>query len=76
LVTAHRTTTLAVSIHIWGAADAPPGKARRQRLRDDASLGLSRAIVQGFAGTRGTDKLEPLVEHAAAAGLLGTTVSA
>ena len=63
-------STLAVSIHIWGAADAAAGKARRQRLRDYESLGLSRAIVQGFAGTGGTDKLEPLAEDCAAAGLV------
>jgi F420-dependent oxidoreductase-like protein len=69
-------STLAVSIHIWGAADANPGKERQQRLRDYASLGLHRAIVQGFAGTRGTDTLEPLAEDCAAAGVLGApTVS-
>jgi F420-dependent oxidoreductase-like protein len=55
-------STLKVSIHIWGAADAKPGAERRQRLRDYASLGLHRAIVQGFAGTRGTEVLEPLAE--------------
>jgi F420-dependent oxidoreductase-like protein len=63
-------SSLRVSIHIWGAADAPPGKARRQRLRDYASLGLSRAMVQGFAGASGLDKLEPLAEDVAAAGLV------
>jgi F420-dependent oxidoreductase-like protein len=62
--------TLRVSVHIWGAADAEPGQARRQRLRDFASLGLSRAIVQGFAGAAGVDALEPLAEDCAAVGLL------
>ena len=62
--------TLRVSVHIWGEADASPGKARRQRLRDFASLGLSRAIVQGFAGAGGVDALEPLAEDCAAVGLL------
>jgi F420-dependent oxidoreductase-like protein len=60
-------STLNVSIHVWGAADASPGKERRQRLRDYASLGLYRTIVQGFAGTRGTDKLEPLADDVDAA---------
>jgi alkanesulfonate monooxygenase SsuD/methylene tetrahydromethanopterin reductase-like flavin-dependent oxidoreductase (luciferase family) len=59
-------SSLRVSIHVWGAADAAPGKARRQRLRDYASLGLSRAMVQGFAGARGVEKLEPLAEDCAA----------
>ena len=63
-------STLRVSIHIWGAADAAPGAARRQQLRDYESLGLSRAIVQGFAGTRGVQVLEPLVEDCLATGLL------
>jgi F420-dependent oxidoreductase-like protein len=63
-------STLAVSIHIWGAADAPPGKARRQRLRDYASVGLGRAIVQGFAGASGVQNLEPLIEDCAAVGLV------
>ena len=62
--------SLPVSIHIWGVADAPPGKARQQRLRDYASLGLSRAMVQGFAGASGVENLEPLAEDSAAAGLL------
>jgi hypothetical protein len=62
--------SLPVSIHIWGAGDAPPGKERRQRLRDYASLGLSRAMVQGFAGASGIENLEPLAEDCAAAGLL------
>jgi F420-dependent oxidoreductase-like protein len=69
-------STLAVSIHIWGAADAPAGKARRQRLRDYASLGLSRAMVQGFAGARDVRVLEPLVEDCVAVGLLPAGVSA
>jgi alkanesulfonate monooxygenase SsuD/methylene tetrahydromethanopterin reductase-like flavin-dependent oxidoreductase (luciferase family) len=67
-------STLRVSIHIWGAADAPPGKARQQRLRDYASLGLSRAMVQGFAGAGGLSNLEPLAEDCAAVGLVSLSV--
>jgi F420-dependent oxidoreductase-like protein len=68
--------SLRVSIHIWGAGDAPSGKARRQRLRDYASLGLSRAMVQGFAGASGVANLEALAEDCAAAGLLPSEVGA
>ena len=38
--------TLRVSVHIWGAADAPAGPPRRDRLRAYKSLGLARAIVR------------------------------
>ena len=63
-------TSLAVSIHIWGEADARPGPERRQRLRDYAGLGLSRAIVQGFAAVRDEHALDDLVEDCLAVGLL------
>jgi F420-dependent oxidoreductase-like protein len=69
-------STLDVSIHIWAAADAPAGAARRQRLRDYESLGLSRAMVQGFAGARDLNALDPLVEDCVAVGLLPAAVSA
>ena len=69
-------STLGVSIHIWGAADAPAGAARRQRLRDYESLGLSRAMVQGFAGARDIHALDPLVEDLAAVGLLSAALPA
>ena len=64
-------STLRVSVHIWGAAgDVLPGTERRQRLRDYASLGLSRAIVQGFAAAADPHALDSLVEDCDAAGLL------
>ncbi|MDQ6793252.1 MAG: TIGR03560 family F420-dependent LLM class oxidoreductase [Chloroflexota bacterium] len=69
-------STLKVSIHIWGAADAPPGAARRQRLRDYEGLGLSRAMVQGFAGARDIRALDPLIEDLAAVGLLSAALPA
>jgi F420-dependent oxidoreductase-like protein len=69
-------STLQVSIHIWGAADAPPGAARRQRLRDYESLGLGRAMVQGFAGARDIHALDPLVDDLAAVGLLSAALPA
>jgi len=64
-------STLRVSVHIWGAAgDVQPGADRRQRLRDYASLGLSRAIVQGFAAAADPHALDSMVEDCAAAGFL------
>ena len=64
-------STLRVSVHIWGAAgDVLPGAERRQRLRDYASLGLSRAIVQGFAAAADPHALDSLVEDCDAAGFL------
>jgi alkanesulfonate monooxygenase SsuD/methylene tetrahydromethanopterin reductase-like flavin-dependent oxidoreductase (luciferase family) len=62
--------SLAVSVHIWGEADARPGAERRQRLRDYAALGLSRAIVQGFAAVRDEHALDEVVGDCLAVGLL------
>ena len=63
--------SLRVSVHIWGeAADVRPGAERRQRLRDYASLGLSRAIVQGFAAVRDEHALDDVVDDCRAVGLL------
>ena len=63
--------TLRVSVHIWGAADAPAGAARRDRLRAYADLGLDRAIVQGFAAVKDPGHLDRMAGDVAAAGLLG-----
>jgi alkanesulfonate monooxygenase SsuD/methylene tetrahydromethanopterin reductase-like flavin-dependent oxidoreductase (luciferase family) len=62
--------SLAVSVHIWGEADARPGTERRQHLRDYAGLGLSRAIVQGFAAVRDEHALDGVVEDCLAVGML------
>jgi F420-dependent oxidoreductase-like protein len=63
--------TLAVSVHIWGEAGAvAPGAERRQRFRDYAGLGLSRAIVQGFAAVRDEHALDAVVEDGLAVGML------
>jgi F420-dependent oxidoreductase-like protein len=62
--------SLRVSVHVWGAADAAPGQARRHRLRAYADLGLSRAIVQGFHGVRQPQVLDALIEDCEHAGLL------
>src|SRR5437773_1912844 len=60
-----------VSVHIWGeAADVRPGAERRQRLRDYASLGLSRAIVQGFAAVSDEHAVDDVVDDCRAVGLL------
>ena len=68
--------TLAVSVHIWGdAGDVRPGAERRQRLRDYAELGLSRAIVQGFAAVKDPHALDDVVEDAVAVGLLSGAAS-
>jgi F420-dependent oxidoreductase-like protein len=67
--------TLSVSVHIWGeAGDVRPGEERRQRLRDYASLGLSRAILQGFAAVRDEHALDSVVEDGLAVGLLEAAV--
>jgi len=63
--------TLRVSVHIWGAADAAAGKARRDRLRAYADLGLSRAIVQGFAAVSDRGHLERVASDVEAVGLFG-----
>jgi alkanesulfonate monooxygenase SsuD/methylene tetrahydromethanopterin reductase-like flavin-dependent oxidoreductase (luciferase family) len=69
-------STLRISVHIWGAAgDVLPGAERRQRLRDYASLGLGRAIVQGFAAAADPHILDPLVEDCLAVGFLETVPS-
>jgi F420-dependent oxidoreductase-like protein len=63
--------TLRVSVHVWGAAgDVRPGAEQRQRLRDYASLGLSRTIVQGFALAADPHAIDALVEDCAAVGYL------
>ena len=64
---------LRVSVHIWGAADAPAGRKRRQRLADYASLGLERVILQGFSAVSDPDAISRLAEDCAAVGLLGAT---
>jgi F420-dependent oxidoreductase-like protein len=68
--------SLPVSIHIWGeAADVRPGGERRQRLCDYAALGLSRAIVQGFAAVRDEHALDDLVEDCLAVGMLDEAIA-
>ena len=63
--------TLRVSVHIWGAADAAAGTARRDRLRAYADLGLARAIVQGFAAVKDRGHLERVASDVEAVGLFG-----
>ena len=68
--------SLRVSVHIWGdAAEVRPGNEQRQRLRDYASLGLSRAIVQGFAAVSDEHALDALVDDALAVGVLDEVTS-
>ena len=63
--------TLRVSVHLWGApAAVAPGAQRRARLREYAELGLSRTILQGFAGVRDERVLDEIAEDCAAAGML------
>ncbi len=63
--------TLAVSVHVWGAPDAPAGQARRDLLRAYADLGLRRTILQGFAAVRDTHLLAAIAEDCDAVGMLG-----
>ena len=63
--------TLAVSVHVWGEADAQPGGARRDRLRAYRDLGLARVIVQGFAAIGEPGHLAAIADDVAAVGLLG-----
>jgi len=68
--------TLRLSVHVWGDAAADrPGEERRQALRDYASLGLSRVIVQGFAAVRDEHALDGVVEDGLATGLLDEVTS-
>jgi alkanesulfonate monooxygenase SsuD/methylene tetrahydromethanopterin reductase-like flavin-dependent oxidoreductase (luciferase family) len=62
--------SLRVSVHVWGPPAAAPGAARRQRLRDYASLGLSRAILQGFGAVADEGLLDGIAEDCAAVGML------
>jgi len=63
--------TLRLSVHVWGDAAADrPGAGRRGALRDYASLGLSRLIVQGYAAVRDEHALDGVVEDCLATGLL------
>lgn len=62
--------TLPVSIHVWGAAAAAPGKPRRDRLREYADLGLARAILQGFSAVQDPHALDSIADDCAAVGLL------
>lgn len=62
--------SLAVSVHVWGEADALAGTARRERLLAYAELGLARAVLQGFAGVQHPAALDALIEDCLAVGLL------
>ena len=65
-----------MSVHVWGDAAADkPGVERRQRLRDYASLGLSRLIVQGLRAVRDERALDGVVEDCLATGLLDEVTS-
>jgi alkanesulfonate monooxygenase SsuD/methylene tetrahydromethanopterin reductase-like flavin-dependent oxidoreductase (luciferase family) len=63
--------SLRVSVHVWGIPDAPPGAARRDRLRAYRDLGLARVILQGFAAVADPNHLDRVADDCAAVGLLG-----
>lgn len=64
-------SSLRVSVHLWGTpAHVAPGRERRDRLRAYAALGLSRTILQGFAGVRDERLLDGIAEDCAAVGIL------
>ena len=64
-------STLRISVHVWGAADAPAGVPRRDRLRAYEGLGLDRVILQGFQAVTDVGHLAAVAEDCAAAGYLG-----
>jgi alkanesulfonate monooxygenase SsuD/methylene tetrahydromethanopterin reductase-like flavin-dependent oxidoreductase (luciferase family) len=62
--------SLRLSVHVWGAPDAVPGAARRDRLRAYRDLGLARVILQGFAAVGDPAHLDRMADDCAAVGLL------
>ncbi len=63
-------STLRVSVHLWGGADAPPGPERRDRLRAYADLGIDRVILQGFAAVHDRGLLAAIADDGAALGFM------
>jgi alkanesulfonate monooxygenase SsuD/methylene tetrahydromethanopterin reductase-like flavin-dependent oxidoreductase (luciferase family) len=62
--------SLALSVHVWGAADAAPGQARRERLRAYRDAGLARVMLQGFGAVSDPGLLERVADDCAAVGVL------
>jgi F420-dependent oxidoreductase-like protein len=62
--------TLPVAVHIWGAAEAPAGQQRQERLQEYADAGVSRAVLQGFAGAQDLDAIDAIADDCRAAGFL------
>ena len=64
-------SSLRVSVHVWGRpSEGGPGAARRQLLRDYAGLGVSRVVLQGFAGVRDLGVLDSIADDCRAVGML------
>ena len=68
--TSRGSSSLRVSVHIWGRPDAPAGSARRDRLRAYRDLGVSRVILQGFQAVADPGHLERVADDCAAVGAL------
>jgi alkanesulfonate monooxygenase SsuD/methylene tetrahydromethanopterin reductase-like flavin-dependent oxidoreductase (luciferase family) len=62
--------SLAVSVHVWGAADAAPGRDRRDRLRAFRDVGVARVMLQGFGAVDDPGLLPRIAEDCMAVGLL------
>ena len=62
--------SLRVSVHIWGEAAAPPGQARRDRLREYEDLGVDRVMLQGFGAVSDDGLLEAIAEDCLFAGMI------
>jgi alkanesulfonate monooxygenase SsuD/methylene tetrahydromethanopterin reductase-like flavin-dependent oxidoreductase (luciferase family) len=62
--------SLRVSVHIWGDAAVPPGRARRDRLREYQDLGLDRVILQGFAAVSDEGLLDGIAEDGLSVGAI------
>ena len=70
------STTLRVSVHVWGRPSTAAGPERRARLREYADLGLSRTILQGFGAIGDPHLIESIAEDCDALGLLARPVQA
>ena len=63
--------SLRVSVHVWGRpAEGGAGPARRQLLRDYASVGVDRVMLQGFPGVQDPGHVDEVADDCLAEGML------
>jgi F420-dependent oxidoreductase-like protein len=63
-------STLRVSVHLWGDAQAVDGEDRRSKLRGYESLGISRVMLQGFGSVTDDHLIDRIADDCAALGML------